>query len=58
MREIAQGILGIYQFQYDIDGNLLDGLGAVDWTYIFGGLLFCIAVYSLFRLIGSLLKGL
>lgn len=28
-----------------------------NWSYVFGGIVFCICIYSIFRLIGVLLGG-
>ena len=52
MKDVVEMILGAYV-------PLEDSLGAyhIDWPYLFGGILFCISVYSLFRIIGGLFKG-
>lgn len=40
----------------DIDGVVTYSY-SIDWGYIFGAVCFCIALYSVFRIIGCLFRG-
>lgn len=46
MKEVMSQILGVYS---PIDG-------CVDWSYVAGAAVFCICLYSMFRLIGLVFK--
>lgn len=59
MRDFIDSILGTYTpmgFLND-DGTYtaLSGLAGLDWSYIFTGVLFCIVVYSFFKIIGGII---
>lgn len=66
MRDLIESIFGTYQpvytDSYTTDGAFLgtvvaDGAAGVDWMYIAGVVLFAITLYSLFRIIGGLIKN-
>lgn len=70
MIELMQSVFGTYtpntyiQNVYDSSGQLIDqveviaqGAAGVDWTYVGGIVLFGVALFCVFRLIGSILKN-
>lgn len=67
--EWVEGVLGTYvPNTYDISQVVGEdevtqtiipsGLAGVDWRYIFTGVLLCITIWSVFRLLGILLERL
>ena len=48
-------LLGSYTPISDASGVIPAGLAGVDFPYIFRGLLFCIIVYSVFKLLGGII---
>lgn len=58
IRDFISSILGTYTpTTIVVDGVVtpLQGIGSLDWSYIFTGLIFSIVVFCLFRALGYLL---
>ena len=61
MKEIMQSIFGTYEplsyiNEFD-EVQYIEGIAGWDMQYILGVLLFCICLYSLFRIIGIIIKN-
>lgn len=61
MKSLIYELFGVYTpvtYTNDLGVEVIpDGLAGVDFPYIFGCLLFAIAFYSLFRILGTFLRG-
>lgn len=57
MRELVASLLGEYLPQSE-DGVILQGLASIDWVWITGAVIFCIAFAGFFMLVRTLLRAL
>lgn len=48
-------LFGTYSPVLNPDGTIAAGFAGLDFPYIFRAIIFCIVVYSLFRVIGGLI---
>ncbi len=49
------GLFGSYSPVLNPDGTIAAGFAGLDIPYIFRAIIFCIVVYSIFRVIGGLI---
>ncbi len=56
MRDLIISILGEYQPNLSPDGEVLGGLYSLDFTWLVGAVVFVIFVYSVLRIINSLIN--
>lgn len=47
------GLLGVYTPVLNPDGTIAPGFAGLDIPYIFRAIVFCLVVYSVFRLLGG-----
>lgn len=53
-KDFVVQVLGTYTpVTYGADNVIPPGLAGVDWSYVFAGVLLCIVVWSVFKLIGG-----
>lgn len=48
-------LLGDYVPISDTAGNIPYGMAGVDFSYVFRGIVFCIVIYSVFRILGGVI---
>ena len=58
MRDLISQILGNYNLQYDTSGDLVTGFAGLDYTWLIGAACFIVCLWSMFMLLGVLLKHL
>lgn len=54
-RAFLDSVLGTYVPFMASDGTIPSGMAGVDWSYVFAGLLLCIVVWSVFKILGGMI---
>lgn len=54
-RAFLDSVLDTYVPVMASDGTIPSGLAGVDWSYVFAGLLLCIVVWSVFKILGGMI---
>lgn len=57
MRTLIQSIFGVYTPLLDSQGQVIKGISGVDFEYLVGVFLFGICLFSIFRILGVVIKN-
>ena len=57
MKQAITAVLGEYTPTIGASGEVLQGAANLDWQWIAGAIVFVVAIYCLFRVIGALIGG-
>lgn len=54
-RAYINSVLGTYVPVTDASGVIPSGFAGVDWSFIFAGVLLCLVVFCVFKVIGAMI---
>lgn len=57
MKDAITAVLGEYSQTLGASGEVVGGVANLDWNWIIGAVIFVLAVYSVFRIVGMVIGG-